>query len=377
MTISYFQPAYLQMGLKKVAEKPFDDRFIRESPDIRGVRTRWGNWSTTFTSGAFNYTRASAMLVDPDAKSYIAGLSAFHMARPYDRVSPMNEAIAVERDFGSISKDGQPFSLAKTDSVAAFATTYRLRKTSETWLKEQSASKWLNSELWISTPQGLIGLMQSSLHEAARAYEFSHQFRFIVPDMKDAVLLEPNVYQAGGLRFRVWGTSFPHAIAERTRRYFQGPQDRRDWQLSLSDSERSPEQVIQQAKTPEEKKAAALPSDKLYEPGTQQFSVVEISPLAMGGWDRVARADSGALPGLRAKKGNDEWLAIYNPADAPVEFAAPAGATLAAASWTGGKPDAGKLSIPASGVALFAVAKDTPWPEATPIGSSTKATPKR
>ncbi len=345
--------AYLQMGLKKIAEKPFDDNFIRVSPDIRGVRTRWGNWSTTFTGGAFNYTRVSAMLVDPEAKGQNA-LSALHMARPLDRASEMRKAPVNEQDLGVAGRDGIEYSLAKTGEALAFAATYRLRKTSQTWVGNRAeVSKWQTSELWISTPQGLIGLMRSELTDRLRAYEFSHQYRFIVPGNGDANMLETNIYQIGGMRFRVWQTSFPHAIAERVRRHFQGDKDRRDWQLSLSDSERSPEQILQNAKTPEEKKAAIHPADKLYNAGTQQFSVVEISPQAQGGWDEVARADSGPLLGLDARKGKARWLAIYNPGSTPHDYKIPDGASLAAASWDGAKAATENLPIPAAGVALF------------------------
>ena len=54
------------------------------------------------------------------------------------------------------------------------------------------------------------------------------------------------------------------------------PEDRRDWQLALSDRDRSPEHVAQDKDQPAEE--LKLPEPALYEPGTRHFSLVEIGP---------------------------------------------------------------------------------------------------
>jgi hypothetical protein len=365
--------AYQQMGLKNVKEAPRRDNYIVESPDIRGVRTRFGNWSSTFTTGAFTFTRASAILSDPAKKGY--WLNALHLARPYSRVAAMNTAPNIEEDYGTLDRNGTKYSLAKTADTAVFASSYRQGLTPESWGAVESLSKWRNHELWITTPQGMVGLIDSDLTAPTRAYEFSHQYRFIIPGDKDAVQVEPNRYLAGKLRFRIWGTDFPHAIAERVRRYNQGPKDRRDWQLSLSDTDRSPEQVIQQPKDDAEKASAVSPTEKYYAPGAHHYSLVEVSPEASGGFARAALASQGALLAIRTQKGGKQLLAIYNSGAQTATYRLPAGFKLEAQSWKtvkGGAPST--LDVPAQGVALFTSAGAQWDAEAAPAASTQAAT---
>lgn len=363
--------AYQQMGLKNVREAPRRDNYIIESPDIRGIRTRFGNWSSTFTTGAYTFTRASAMLSNPGEKGY--WLNALHLARPYTRVASMKTAPNIEMDYGTLDRAGTKYSLTKTADIAVFASSYRQGLTPQAWAAVQTISQWQNHELWITTPQGMVGLIHSSLTAPMRAYEFSHQYRFIIPGDKSAEEVEPNRYQAGGLRLRIWDTDLPNPITERVRRYNQGPKDRRDWQLSLSDTARSPEQVIQQPKDDAERANAVLPVEKYYAPGTHYHSLVEVSPEASGGFTRVALASQGTLLAIRMQKDGKQWLAIYNPTTEAAIYQVPAGFKPESLSWEAAN-NAQPLSLPTAGVALLSSTTAT-WQESVAKSRASNARP--
>ena len=112
--------AYQLMGTKGVAERPVRDNFLIEDPDIRGVRLRSGRWSSTFSTGSYTYTRASAMRVSDDRKRF----SALHMARPYLRLAPLEETPKFEPDYGTLGRLGRDYSLARDEGVAAVAAMY-------------------------------------------------------------------------------------------------------------------------------------------------------------------------------------------------------------------------------------------------------------
>jgi hypothetical protein len=132
-----------------------------EDPDIRGLRLRSGKWSCTFTTGSFTYTRASAMKVSDDGKSF----SALHLARPYVRVAPLDKRWKTEPDFGTLGSEGSDYKLAVLGKMAVVATTYSPALTSHTWRKVQPIAPWKMTELWLMTEHGMVGLIHSEAKE--------------------------------------------------------------------------------------------------------------------------------------------------------------------------------------------------------------------
>jgi hypothetical protein len=297
--------AYQQMALKNVAEKPLRDGYTMLDPDIRGARLRYGRWSGTFTTGSFTYTRASAMRVSDDLKS----LSALHLARPLVRVWPLDKPWRTEPDYGTLGRYGAKFTHQQLGNALAIGTVYSPALTAATWQETQPEAPFRMVELWLMTDQGMVGLIDSTVTAAFPARELCHQFRFIIP--KDAAA-EPqfdSTWQCGDLRFRIWATDLPFTIAERMRRYALGEKDRRDWQLSLSDMDRSPENVAQEP-TEEQKATLKLPEMHEYPAGFHRFSLVEVSPLSAPGFTDVKR--QGAV-GFAAKLAGKTYAVALNP----------------------------------------------------------------
>ncbi len=101
---------------------------------------------------------------------------------------------------------------------------------------------------------------------------------------------------------------------ERVRRYALGEQDRSDWQLSLSDTDRSPEHVAQTPpKEGEPKPALKLPDLRDYPAGYHRYSLVEVSPGE--GFSSVkCLADAGVL-GFEARAGGKLYRVSFDRAN--------------------------------------------------------------
>jgi hypothetical protein len=288
--------AFQQMALRGVVEQPVRSDYIIEDPDIRGARLRFGRWSSTFTTGSFTYTRASAMKVSEDG----SGFSALHMARPYVRVAPLEIAHRTEQDYGTLGREGADYSLAIGDRAAVVATSYQPALTGHTWRDDQPMGPWQMNELWLMTDCGMVGLVDSRCLEDTEARELCHMFRFI-PSGRDGwgKQIDDSTYACGGLRFRVWQSDMPFVVKERARRFAvnPGPKGRKDWQLCLSDADRSAEQIAQDPPGEgQQQPELKLPEMQDYTKDYRRTSLVEVSPLAWHGFERVRAAPHGAVP---------------------------------------------------------------------------------
>ncbi len=299
--------AYQQMALQGAAEKPLRDGYAMLDPDIRGARLRYGRWSSTFTTGSFTYTRASAMRVADD----LGGFSALHLARPYVRVWPLEKLWRTEPDYGALGRYGAKFTHHQVGDALALGTAYSPALTAATWQETQPEAPWRMVELWLMTPQGMVGLLDSTATAPGEARELCHQFRFIIPGDAAAQQQPDGTWRCGDLRFRVWATDLPFTITERMRRYCQGEADRRDWQLSLSDVDRSPEHIAQQP-TEAQQATLKLPEVHVIAAGTHHFSLVEVSPASAPGFADVRRLEGKT--GFTAKLGDKTYHAVYSPA---------------------------------------------------------------
>ncbi|PIY40186.1 MAG: hypothetical protein COZ05_18070 [Armatimonadetes bacterium CG_4_10_14_3_um_filter_59_10] len=345
--------AYQQMGLRNVAAKPVRNNYLLEDPDIRGVRLRFGRWSSTFTAGSFTYTRASAMRVADDDKSF----STLHLARPFVRVAPLEKAYRTEPDYGTLGHSGADYSFARTGTLAAIGTSYSPALTAATWQENQPIAPWKMDELWLMTESGMVGLIVSTAMEDNEARELCHQFRFIIPSREDAKSSDGNRFACGDMSLRIWDTDLPFRIPERTRRYALGEKDRSDWQLCLSDADRSPEQVAQEA-AKEQMATLKLPAVRKYEKGYKRFSLLEVSPAGDGDIRKVEALKAGNVLGFLVQRGDSATFVFYNPQE---KTEAVRITTLSskpksvAASWEKIAPGAlGKtpLPVPARGVLL-------------------------
>lgn len=309
--------AYQQIGLNRIREESQRTNYLLEDPDIRGVRLRFQKWSSTFTTGSYTYTRASAMNIAEDLKSY----SALHMARPYVRVAAMDKPYRTEPDYGTLGREGADYTIARVDRVAAIATTYSPSLTSATWDEQQPVSPWKMQELWLMTDQGMLGMLTSTASTPTQARELCHQFRFIVPPKEVGDTDDCSTYRFGDIRFRVWATDLPFRISERVRRYALAERDRSDSQICLSDTNRDPEQLIQDTSEPKKRTSSLLlPDSRTYPKGYQRFSLVEISPSRSGGFRKAKKTSQGSILAFRAYLGSVEYLAIFNTGESEARY---------------------------------------------------------
>lgn len=309
--------AYLQIGLSRIREKPQRTNYLLEDPDIRGVRLRFQRWSSTFTTGSYTYTRASAMNVDEDLKSY----SALHMARPYVRVAAMDKPYRTEPDYGTLGREGADYVIARAGRVAAIATTYSPSLTAATWNEQQPMAPWKMQELWLMTDQGMLGILTSTTTTATAARELCHQFRFIVSPKEDEGTSDNLAYSFGGIRFRVWATDLPFRIRERVRRYALGERDRSDSQICLSDTNRDPEHLVQDMQEPKKRASSlVLPDTRTYPNGYQRFSLVEISPSGSGGFRKAKKTSQGNILAFRTYLDSVEYLALFNTGESEARY---------------------------------------------------------
>ncbi len=257
--------AFRLMAEKKIKDVPTRNNYIVKDPDIRGIRSRWGNWSSTFSSGSYGFTRTSAMLTD--GKKF----DALHLARPVFRARQYaHKSYKIEPGvFDTMGRSGAEFSSVIKGKVGAVGIRYHQALTSKTWRPEQDQSPWRSDELWLITPNGLVGLISSTLEKDCEGYELMHQYRFIDghAGKKD------KTWSTGKISFKVWKTNFTNTIKERARRFIYDIRNKRDSQLTLSDSKRSPLELIHQKDA-----KIILPEKKKYSKGGHFFSLISISP---------------------------------------------------------------------------------------------------
>jgi hypothetical protein len=307
--------AYQLMGLREVQETPLRDGYLIADPDIRGLRLRQGRWSSTFTVSSFTFTRASALRVTDDQRSY----SALHLARPMVRVAPLEKPQRTEADYNTLGREGADYQADIKGLAAAVATVYSPALTAATWQPEQPLAPWRMIELWLLTERGLVGLIQSTATAAGQARELCHQFRFIPPAGTAAgQVLAEDLYGCGDLRLRVWATSLPHRVLEQTRRYALSAEDRRDWQVTLTDTDRSPEHLAQTPPAEGPATALKLPALRDYPAGTDHYSLTEIAPTDRG-FAAVELLQQGEVVAFVARTDDRVYVAAHNSGTGPAE----------------------------------------------------------
>lgn len=308
--------------LAAVPSKPVRDGYVIHDPDIRGLRLRAAPWSCTFTAGSFTHTRASAMLVDNHGSKGKA-FDALSAARTCVRVQPLELVQKIEADYTTLEPEGAELSYAISGNVAAAGTTYAPMRPSDTWNSMQRAP-WRMREVWFMTPHGLIGIIDSEALEDQDAYEFNHQFRFIVAYgelKKDG----GNAWLVGGLRFQVWESDFPEHVVERVRRFAMTPTDRSNFQVSLVDRSRPPEEIAQGSKSNPGGNDSILNQPRLPKKGTiskgyRRTTLASVVPKDGPQPEAVKRLAGSGLVGFTCRVDGKLYDVVYNPTEKPVEW---------------------------------------------------------
>jgi hypothetical protein len=299
--------AYQQLA--DIKPVPIRDQYIIADPDIRGVRLRQSPWSSTFTAGSFTYTRASAMLVTADEQSY----DALHMARPCVRVTPLTKRSKIDPDFTMLGPEGSEPSWIIKDQFAVVGTTYIPYQTIMTWRPTIPTAPWQMTEIWLMTKDGLVGLIDSLATDSQDIHELNHQFRFISHNKQFVADGEQtDTWIAGDLKLTICETNFQYRVLERARRFALNPKDRSDFQISLTDIQRLPEEVAQDEKLSEEQKAL-LPVEHPIDAGFQRFSLVAISPKNQSTTFSAKRLTHESLIGFSFEISGKRYAAWFNP----------------------------------------------------------------
>jgi hypothetical protein len=213
------------------------------------------------------------------------------------------------------------------------------------------------NELWLMTDSGMVGLVDSRCLEDTEARELCHMFRFI-PSGRDGwgKQIDDSTYACGGLRFRVWQSDMPFVVEERARRFAlnPGPKGRKDWQLCLSDADRSAEQIAQDPPGEgQQQPELKLPEMRDYAKDYRRTSLVEVSPLAWHGFESVRAAPHDAVLAFRVGRLNGEYLALYNCGARPARYEWRAKPKRVWVSWGQADGMTPTLRIPPRGVALL------------------------
>lgn len=308
--------AFRMLAEKKIAEKKQRTGYLMNDPDIRGWRSRFpqpdgSTFSVTVTTSPNSYTKAGAMLVKDRS------MTALHHARMSFRRRPIpGKAKMFDPDvFNVTSRNGVRGSAEfKIGNIAAIGIDDAIALCGETW-KKSGQSLWdgRHRELWLVTPQGMAGLLVSTLEKERSGAEFAHEYKMIAKNVKwdNAAATLDNA-----AHLRIWKTNFPYQIHEKVRRYVYDSSPRRpDFQLVLSDRERSPEEKIQSG-APD----AKTPAMKQYSAGSEYFSMASFTPAASQFKQISVISQKPVMAFLAVLPDGTRWLTAYNPAEKAAEL---------------------------------------------------------
>ncbi len=305
--------AYQQMGLADIEPVPRRNNYYVVDEDIGGLRGRHGRFGINFSSRSYHHTIAGGLVVSEDEKY----MDALRRAMPYIRVAPITKARRTDPNWYAIGKDSVGAATVIEKDFAVGATIYTPYDEATTWRPVQKSGPWQVAQVWLYTPESMVGLMTQTATATHKAYEVMHLFRFII-NGKDQSLkpTQDDRYDAGLLRMIVHGTNLEHRIIGLMRRVPLNPKNRKDWQLNLSDSDRSAEQAIQD--TPpkgQPKPEVKLPSEKTYETGHNAWSLTELGPKNKDAADEVTLLSQTGIVSFRVRRGETTWHVGYNVSD--------------------------------------------------------------
>lgn len=347
-SLDWFDPvvgahAFRLMQEEKIKSVPVRNNYIINDPDIRGLRSRWDNWSNIFTTGSYTFTRVSAM--NTNGKKF----NALHLARPLFMTKQYKKkATRIDPGtFSTLGRNGAEFNSLTNDNIAIACTSYRLAQDSRTWRPVQPEAPFMNDELWLMTKNGLCGIISSIVEKDCEGFEFMHQYRFICKQFTG----KKNDFTAGNINFKVWDSNFTNQIVEKTRTYVYDIRRKNDYQIALTNSKRSPEEIIQSEKNDSK---AVLPLKRKFKKASIFYSLTSICPAGKS-FKKVVLISSKDVLAFSVILNNVNYLAAYNRTDKNISWQVPESFIKGKimTTWNKNIPSQNFINIPSKGGILI------------------------
>lgn len=302
ISLDWFDPvigahAFRLMHEKKITPVSRRDKYIIKDPDVRGLRARQDNWSATFTTASYTFTRMSSMLCDKNS------FDALHLARPVFRTRPRStKPVRIEKEvYSTLGRFGaQSDQITIEGNAALVSAVYHLAQDAQTWRPTQAEAPLLSRELWLVVPGAICGIITSTAEEDCAAAGFSHQYRFICKDFSE---IDDNSFRAGKLIFRIISTNLSEITVERERRYVYDIKNKPDYQVSLG-------------KLWEHGKDAPLKMSK----NTNFYSLATVSAENNDFSAVNLRTNSSGIIAFSAIHSTGKYLALWNCGNEKVDF---------------------------------------------------------
>jgi hypothetical protein len=288
---------YKQMALRQVEPQPRADNYVMQDPDIGGLRVKFGQLSSVFSTNSYGYTLAGTMT----PSSGLAG------AYPMVRIDPLAHNPKYQFSNYHIAGLRKPGVMVDIhQEAAAAAGSYVPHDQKTTWRDPHRSGPWQVRQAWLFLPDRLVGLMTLRTTGEARARSAEHIFRLMTGEVSPA---GDGAFEAGDLQLQVGPTNLSHVLVEPARKYSMGKHE--PWrQVVLSDTKRPTKKEARERGEEE----PVLPL-KDYESDRCFHSIVEI---------RRADADPARLSlvaveedvlAFAAEVGPDRYLTAANYAD--------------------------------------------------------------
>ena len=250
------------MALRGVETKPRADRLLVADPDIGGLRMRYGQLSSVFTSNSFGYTLAGTMTPE-------SGLAGAYPLVRLDHLATNPEYAFTNLHIASWRKPEAMIDIRKDAAVAA--GTYKPHNQRTTWQSTHDTGPWRVHQAWLYLPDRIIGLMTLRATDTTEARSAEHIYRLMSKDVTPA---GNGVYDAGDIRLTIVDTNLAHQLTEPGRKFSMSTQE--PWrQIVLADRQRSTK--------PEARETAGNNDEVLplqsYDAGDVFYSLVEVRQI--------------------------------------------------------------------------------------------------
>lgn len=286
---------YKQMALRGIEAQPRNDNYVIEDPDIGGLRVKYGELSSVFSTNSYGYTLAGTLT----PRSGLAG------AYPMVRLDPLAHNPKYQFNNYHIAGLEKPLYMTELhDGAAVAAGSYVPHDQKTTWRDPHKSGPWRVHQVWLYLPDRLIGLMSLRATGEARARNAEHIYRLMTGKVTRA---EDGSFEAGDVRLSVGPTNLGHVLLEPGRKYAMSKNE--PWQqVVLSDRDR-PTKPEARERTAEGDEALSL---KNYAPDTCFHSLVEIRRSdAEAATLSLVSSDKNLLA-FSASVGQDSYLSVAN-----------------------------------------------------------------
>jgi hypothetical protein len=253
---------YKQMALRGVEPEPRAERLLVADPDIGGLRMRYGQLSSVFTSNSFGYTLAGTMTPE-------SGLAGAYPLVRLDHLAANPEYAFTNLHISSWRK---PEAMMDIRKDAAFAAgTYKPHNQRTTWRSTHVTGPWRVHQAWLYLPDRIIGLMTLRATDTTEARSAEHIYRLMSKDVTPA---GNGVYDAGDIRLTIVDTNLAHQLTEPGRKFSMSTQE--PWrQIVLADRQRPTKPGARETAGGKEE---LLPMQS-YEAGDVFYSLVEVRQI--------------------------------------------------------------------------------------------------